>query len=297
MLLPPGALLGQTGSCLRSSRSRGWGWFPGKSETGKKKLLGKACHQLHAPAEEWEPRESLTAPSSPTRPVLCPSLLHSRGQSMSFSMPCLSSRRVPSHTSVSRLPAPGKLHSPRIPVARDTLLLPLPSWSTACGRAPGETTRRWMGAVLFSRWASSRGGRRTFFIQQNTPRCHAPLTRKCCYTVWSQFWRRCRITSSPLCFLLPHSLHMKNYGYAASFLLAASLGCVFCSWLDLQRLAASSFSRYFCALPWHSVKSQSPCRNRVVVFISSVFSSLPSLWIPPAAHWEMHVLPSAPAAS
>ena len=26
-------------------------------------------------------------------------------------------------------------------------------------------------------------GRRTFIIQQNTPRCHAPLTCKCCYTV------------------------------------------------------------------------------------------------------------------
>lgn len=87
----------------------------------------------------------------PHAPCCIPASCRSEGRSMSFSMPCLSSRRVPSHTSVSRLPAPCKLHSPCIPAARDTSLLPLPVWSTACGHAPGETTRRLMGVVLFSR--------------------------------------------------------------------------------------------------------------------------------------------------
>lgn len=70
-------------------------------------------------------------------------------RSMSFSMPCLSSMCVPSHTSVSRLPAPCKLHSPCIPAARDTPLLPLPVQSRACCHAPGETQHRLTGAVLF----------------------------------------------------------------------------------------------------------------------------------------------------
>ena len=84
-------------------------------------------------------------------PCCVPASCTPEDRSMSFSMLCLSSRRVPSHISVSRLPAPSKLHSPHIPAAWDTPLLPLPVWSTACGHAPGETTCRVMGVVLFSR--------------------------------------------------------------------------------------------------------------------------------------------------
>lgn len=66
-----------------SRRSRGWGGFPGKSETGRKKLVRKLCHQLHVWEEEQELWES-PAPSSPPHPVLRPSLLHSRGQKHVF---------------------------------------------------------------------------------------------------------------------------------------------------------------------------------------------------------------------
>lgn len=300
MLLPPGALVHPPGAgwyLLARQLKQGLRViFQGNQKQARKSCWGKACHQLHAPEEKREPWESLPAPSSPTCPMLCPSLLHTRGQKHVFQY------------AVSFQPARAKPYFSLSPSS--TKQTPQSSHSRSTGHtapAPSSTEH--------SLWPCSRGshtqvngccalfqvsifswGRRTFIIQQNTPRCHAPLTRKCCYTVWSQCWRRCHIMSLLRCFLLPCSLNMQNYAYATSFLLAASLECVSCSSLELQRLAASSFSCHFCALPWHSVKSQSARRNRVA-FVSSVFSGLPSPGIPPAAHWKMHILPAVPAAS
>lgn len=57
------------------------GWFPGQPEALKKKLLAKACHQLHAPEEDQGIQEPLTALFSPTCGVPCP-----RDRSLSFSL-------------------------------------------------------------------------------------------------------------------------------------------------------------------------------------------------------------------
>lgn len=49
-----------------------------------KKLLGKACHQLHAPEKGQDTQECLRALYSPTCSVLCPSLPHAQGQKLVF---------------------------------------------------------------------------------------------------------------------------------------------------------------------------------------------------------------------
>lgn len=129
------------------------GGFQGNQKQAGKSWWGKSAISSTLERKSRSPGNLQLLPLPHT---LCcvPASCTAEDRSMSFSMPYLSSMCVPSHTSVSRLPAPCKLHSPHIPSARDTPLLPLAVQSTACCRAPGETQCRLTGAVLFSRWAS-----------------------------------------------------------------------------------------------------------------------------------------------
>lgn len=195
---------------------------------------------------------------------------------------CLSARgsswHAPNHSSVSRLPAPSKLHSPHIPAAWDTPSCLFPHGAQPAAMLWGKPhTHCWV--------LCSFPGERVlvvedkFYHSTKCTRCHAPIICKCIYSVWSQPQERCHITYLLPFSVLPCILHAQNYGYTASFLLAARLGCVSCSSLKLQKLIASSLSCYFCALPWHSVKKVS-CPGEIG-FIISVFSSLPCLGILP----------------
>lgn len=145
----------QAGSCSgcssKAAEAGAEGDFQGNQKRARKSCWGKPDINSMLQRKSRSPGNPLWLLPLPHAPCCIPASCTPEGRSMSFSTPCLSSQRVPSHTSVSRLPAPCKLHSPRIPAALDTPLLPLSIRSTACGHTPGETTHRLMGVVLFSR--------------------------------------------------------------------------------------------------------------------------------------------------
>jgi len=101
---------------------------------GNQKWARKSCWEMSAISSTLERKSRSPRNLLPFPHALCcvPASCTPEDRSMSFSMLCLSSMCVPSHTSVSRLPAPCKLHSPHIPAALDTPLLPLAVGSTAC---------------------------------------------------------------------------------------------------------------------------------------------------------------------
>jgi len=174
---PLRAFLGQAGCRLGCSSRAAEAGVEGDSQ-GNQKQARKSC--WGKPAINPTLQRKSGSPGNPPQLLPLPHAARcirasctAEDRSMSFSMPCLSSRLVPSHTSVSRLPAPCKLHSPRIPAARDTPLLPLPYPAQLRPRSRGSHTQISGCCALFQVSIFSRG-RRTFITQQNAPRCLLP---------------------------------------------------------------------------------------------------------------------------
>lgn len=128
-------------------------------------------------------------------------------------------------------------------------------------------------------------GRRTFTTPQNTPRYHTPLIYNCYYAYLNKCLRR-YITYWPLCFLLPCTLYMQSYAYDESSDCRQFEVCVLLFTGALEVGHPFLFMLLLCTALAQCQKSPR-CRNKAV-FISSVFSSLPRLRTPPAAHHALH---------
>lgn len=145
----------------------------------QKKAVGESLPS--APCSRGRSGYSETPQSSFLSQMVC-ALSHpctSKDRSLSFSLSLQPARAKP-YFSLS--PSSTKqLHSPHIPAAWDTLLLPLPTWSTACCHAPGETTHQLLGVVLSPRCVVMVEDK--FYHSAKHTRCHSPMICKCNYRV------------------------------------------------------------------------------------------------------------------
>lgn len=166
-------------------------------------------------------------------------------------MPCLSSQNVPSHILVSRLPTPSKLHSPRIPIAPCSC--PFPYGAQLADIVQGNHMQINACCALCQV---------SIFFQEGNFHQSAKHTQVPPSTDL-QVLLQASVAENVIELLCPYAFPGQVVCIWCFSSSGSQSGCVSCSSVELQRLAASSFLYYFCTLPWHSVRSQLPHRSRV----------------------------------